>query len=119
VPISIRNSRNPEHHGTVISSACELEGVVKSIATQLDRGLVCLVGAKISPEAARASKVLATGGVPAELDEASDLSIIFRVPQDQIATAVRALHREFFPTTRLASGQTTTPGLSSPCFAAA
>jgi aspartate kinase len=120
VPISIRNSRNPEHHGTVISSACEIEGVVKSIATQLDRGLVCLVGAKIGPEAARASKVLATGGVPAELDEASDLSIIFRVPQDRIAIAVRALHREFFPSTKhLASGQTTTPAQSLQCSVAA
>jgi aspartate kinase len=120
VPISIRNSRNPEHRGTIISSSCTIEGVVKSIATQLDCGLVCLVGAKIRPEAARASKALESGGVPAELNETSDLSIIFRVPQDHIATAVAALHREFFPaTTRLAFDRTTTPGLSLPCSVAA
>jgi aspartate kinase len=119
VPISIRNSRNPSHPGTTINASASAAGVVKSIAAQTDRGLVCLVGTKIASEADRAAKALWTCGVPAALNESSDLSIIFHVPQEQIGTAAKVLHQEFFrTTTRLVFGRTTTQGRPSPCFAA-
>jgi aspartate kinase len=118
VPVTIRNSRNPFHPGTLISSVAVTNGVVKSIATQPELGRVALVGGAIERHAVRAEQVLRKAGIPATLRESSHLSIIFETLPERVTPAVEALHREFFLTRPLAFGQTTRPDQSSLCSVA-
>ena len=99
VPVSIRNSHNPLHPGTMIQDYADCTGRVKSIASLADEGILCLVGAGIGlvPEIMRRSvAVLQTAGIHVEAGPRTDLSILLNVAPSDVPAAVRAIHAEFF-----------------------
>ncbi len=99
VPVSIRNSRNPLHPGTLIRDSVECTGKVKSIAAIAPEGILCLVGegiGRIAGVVQRTVAALKTAGVPATLGPKTELSVVLMVAPADIPQAVTAIHVEFF-----------------------
>ena len=99
VPVSIRNSRNPMHPGTLIRDTPEGVGLIKSIAALATEGILCLVGAGIGHTAdtvQRTSGALKCAGISGTIGPETDLSIVVTVKPCDVPAAVNALHAEFF-----------------------
>jgi aspartate kinase len=108
IPISIRNSRNATHPGTLIGAtqSSRYEGIVKSIACIANAGVekeqslaaISLVGKGIERDKgllSHAIKTLAARSVPFYSLATAPMRITFKVATQEMQLAVEALHEEF------------------------